>query len=168
MPSSAHDQPVIVPPAGTGNETAVPGASDGPTLDTVTVYVVEVPAVTDVTPSEFVTTMSADGSNVSVSLAESLPESASVTPVGAAMSAVFVIVPVAAGSIVDDDAEGCGAPDRDVDTLGDRAGAGGRAARATGGCRKVHVIEVAPAGNASVTVAPTTSDGPVGLVTTMS
>ena len=36
-PSSAQVQPVIVPPAGTGNDTAVPAASDGPSLVTVTV-----------------------------------------------------------------------------------------------------------------------------------
>ena len=109
--------------------------------------------------------MSADGSNVSVSLAESFVELASVTPVGAAMSAVLVIVPVADGSIVTVTLNVAVSP-TGTSTLSEIAPVPAAAQSAPPVAVQVQLMLVAPAGSASVTVAPTTSDGPA-LLTTM-
>ena len=57
-------------PAGIGSDTTTPaGSSDGPLFVMVIVYVVEVPATTDATPSVLVIARSADFVTESVSVA---------------------------------------------------------------------------------------------------
>ena len=59
--------------AGMGSETTTPANSvDGPSFVNVIVYVVDVPATTEATPSSLVMTMSAAGSTIVVSLSVSL------------------------------------------------------------------------------------------------
>ena len=61
-------------PAGMGSDTTTPGSAvDGPPFVSVIVYVVEVPAATEATPSVFVTTMSTAGSTIVDSASELLP-----------------------------------------------------------------------------------------------
>jgi hypothetical protein len=71
--------------------TTAPVTDDGPLFVTVIVYVVDDPSVTDDTPSDFVTARSACGTSF-VSVAELLPDTGSVVPVGGAIVAVFAIV----------------------------------------------------------------------------
>ena len=79
MTQSASDSDGVVP-AGMGSSTTTPaGSVDGPRFVTVIVYVVDVPAITDATPSDFVIERSADLITASVSVAESFDASGSVT-----------------------------------------------------------------------------------------
>ncbi len=65
--SGSSVEPVV--PAGMGSETTTPANSvDGPSFVKVIVYVVDVPATTETTPSSLVMTMSAAGSTVVDSL----------------------------------------------------------------------------------------------------
>jgi hypothetical protein len=75
--------------AGKASATVTEGASLGPALEAVIVYVVVPPAVTADTPSVLVTERSACGESVSVSVAVLLPADGSVTPPGAETVAVF-------------------------------------------------------------------------------
>ena len=77
-----------------------PSAVDGPLLATVTVYVVDVPGTTEVTPSVFVTDRSTNGVRVSTSLAVLSDVSGSSTPTGAITVAVLATVPLAVPAIV--------------------------------------------------------------------
>src|SRR5262245_33824243 len=95
-PTHVH---VAVRAAGNVSATVAPGALDGPALDAVIVYVVLPPGVTVVTPSVFVTAKSATGVSVSVSVAELLAGTGSLTPPGAVTVAVFESVPVAASEM---------------------------------------------------------------------
>ena len=66
--SASVSEPTV--PAGIGSETTTPaGSADGPLFVTVIVYMVEVPAITDATPSVLVIERSADFVTVSVSVA---------------------------------------------------------------------------------------------------
>ncbi len=66
--SGSDSDPTV--PAGIGSEMTAPaGSSDGPLFVTVIVYVVEVPATTDATPSVLAIARSADFVTVSVSVA---------------------------------------------------------------------------------------------------
>ena len=59
-------------PAGMGSDTTTPASAvEGPPFVSVIVYVVEVPATTEATPSLFVTTMSTSGTT-SVAFASAL------------------------------------------------------------------------------------------------
>src|SRR5690349_11599739 len=88
--------------AGNVSATVAPVALLGPALLAVIVYVVEPPAVAVVTPSVFVIERSALAPSVSVSVAELLAGSGSVTPPGAATVAVLLSEPLAAPEIVQD------------------------------------------------------------------
>src|SRR5262245_37388709 len=98
-PAPTHVQ-VAVRLAGNVSATVEPGASPGPALLAVIVYVTLPPGTAVVTPSVFVIARSACGVSVSVSVAELLAGVGSVTPAGAATVAVFDRVPVVAALIV--------------------------------------------------------------------
>ena len=69
--SGSDSEPFV--PAGSGSEITTPaGSSEGPLLVTVIVYVVDVPATTEATPSVLEIARSADFVTVSVSVAASL------------------------------------------------------------------------------------------------
>ena len=85
--SGSSVEPVV--PAGMGSETTTPaGSVEGPSFVRVIVYVVDVPATTEATPSSFVMTRSAAGSTVVDSLSVSFAGSGS--NVVDVTSAVFV------------------------------------------------------------------------------
>ena len=85
--SGSSVEPVV--PAGIGSETTTPASSvEGPSFVSVIVYVVDVPATTEATPSSLVMTMSAAGSTIVASLSVSLAASGSNVVV--VTSAVFV------------------------------------------------------------------------------
>ena len=87
-------------PAGGASNTGAFTAVDGPALPTTTVYVVLWPGMATVTPSVFVMERSAVGFRVSVSVAELLAVAGSVTPLGAAITAVLTRLPVAVATTV--------------------------------------------------------------------
>src|SRR5438105_2598001 len=85
-------EPVVF--AGIVSLTTTPaGTVDGPLLVSVIVYVVEVPAVTLVTPSLFVIDRSADLFTVSVSAAVLLPGVGSVTGLLSMVAVLVRLVP---------------------------------------------------------------------------
>jgi hypothetical protein len=144
----------------------VAGALDGPLLTTMTVYVVDWPGIMDATPSLFVTTRSASGLSVSLSVAELFAAFVSVTPKGAATEAVLVNVPVALAAITPVTVKVAVAPTGRstlvlIDPLPEAAQVPPPAPA------HVQVIEVMPAGIESVTAAPLTLDGPTLVTVTV-
>src|SRR5271167_2109970 len=93
LPTAVNVSLVIT--AGRTSVTVAPVTLLGPLLLTTMVYVVVPPGITEVTPSVLLIARSACGVNVSVSVALLLLRFGSVTPAGAAILAVLVIVPVA-------------------------------------------------------------------------
>jgi hypothetical protein len=91
-PTQVHDNPAA--DEGKTAVTNAAGASLGPALDAVTVYVTDPPATTLSTPLVRVIDRSADRLIVSVSFAELFDVFGSVTPAGAATVAVFDSSPV--------------------------------------------------------------------------
>src|SRR6186713_2375336 len=81
--------------AGKAAAAGEPMALLWPAFEAVMMFVVEPPAVTEITPSVLVIARSAWGVRVSESVAELLPGVGSVTPPGAATVAVLLRVPVA-------------------------------------------------------------------------
>jgi hypothetical protein len=99
-PLQVHDPPVS--DAGNVSATVTPGASLGPALETVTVYVTDPPATTLVTPSVLVIARSAWRTIESASTAMLLAWSGSVTPAGSSTVARTPNVPVSDGETVAD------------------------------------------------------------------
>src|SRR5437763_738173 len=92
---AAHVQLTLVSVAGKVSLTVVPGASLGPLLLAVIVYVMAVPGTALVKPSVLVIARSACGVSVSLSVALSLLPSGSLTPTAAVTVAVLSTLPVA-------------------------------------------------------------------------
>ena len=98
---AAHVHVAAVRVAGNTSLTVTPATFEGPRFVTTIVYVVDVPACTWSTQSVFVTEMSACRVIVAGGVvALLLLGSGSVTPLLGVTVAVFVTVPVAAGSTV--------------------------------------------------------------------
>ena len=164
-PAPTHVHVSLVIEAGNVSVTFAPGASLGPALLAVIVYVVDPPAVTVVTPSSLVIARSASGTNVSVSDAVLLACALSTTVPGAVIVAVLVMEPVALDAI-DALTVNVAVPVFNSDTsveIGPVPLGVPHAEPALG----VHVqlVNVMPGGGLSVTVAPATSLGPELLVT---
>jgi hypothetical protein len=173
LPPAGHVDPALaaqvqvapVSDAGRRSWTTAPTEADGPALVATIVYVTGVPGTDVAAPSVFVTDRSAVGTSVSVSVAESLPATGSVTPTGAVTVAVLTRLPVASGSTsavsvyVADEPAG-----RSTTSAMSPVPAGAHVAPAAP--VHVHVTFDRMAGTTSSTDAPETSDGPA-LATTI-
>lgn len=96
-----HATAVVDSPVADASVKMAPVTLLGPLLVTRTVYTVELPDVTLVTPSVFVTAKSETGVTVSVSVAESFPAVGSLVPEGAAIVAVLLTLPLVAVTVAD-------------------------------------------------------------------
>ena len=173
VPEAAQAEPgpatqvqlAAVRPVGSASTTATPSASLGPLFDTVMVYVVIEPGVTDVSPSVFTTEMSPVRSIVVVSVDELSPGSGSVVPAGAATVAVLRIEPLPATTVAV--TENVTTPPTGTVT-GSAIGPVPLAAQAPPSApTQVHDTDPSCAGGVSVTTAPTASDGPAFVTTTL-
>ncbi len=167
LPAAEHVHVAPVNAAGKVSVKLEAGAAEGPALDATIVYVAEVPGTSLVTPSVLVTERSARGVRVSVSVAELLAPVGSLPPTGAATVAVLTSEPVAMAETVADTVNVAVPPIARFTLalmlpLPEGAGQLEPAEAA-----HVHVTPVSAAGNASVTVAPVTTDGPAMFVATI-
>ena len=125
------------------------------------------PGTTAATPSVFVIDRSADGFNVSVSVAELFAGVGSVTPPGAAMDAEFTRLPVAPATTVAEIVNVAVAPTgRSTVVLMFPPPLLATHEPPPDGTH-VHVAPLRVAGIVSVTAAATTADGPALLATTV-
>ena len=153
--------------AGTMSPTVAPVTVEGPGFEATTVYVTSVPGTTVLRPSVLVIDTSAVGVRVSMSLAELLADTGSVTPAGACTVAVLVSDPVAVGETatttvyVTDAAVARVA----VVEIGIEPDAVPQLAPAV--AAHVQVPDVAPVGSASTIGAFTAVDGPALATTTV-
>ena len=98
-PAAEHVQVAPVSAAGNVSATFEPGAAEGPAFEATIVYVTGVPGTSVAAPSVLVIDRSADGVNVSVSVAELSAPLGSLLPAGAAIVAMLTNDPVAVGEM---------------------------------------------------------------------
>ena len=164
-PVTVQAQVAPLSDAGRRSATVAPTTSDGPRFDTEIVYVTAVPGVAVAEKSVLVIARSATGFRVSVSVAELLPGTVSMTPAGTVAEAVLADVPTADAATVAVTSNVAVPPasrSTDVLMLADPEAWQVEPAEAV----HVHVGPTSVAGIGSVTVAPATLEGPL-LVTTI-
>ena len=98
-PEATHDHVAPLSAPGIVSDTVAPTAADGPAFDTTIVYVTGVPGTSVVAPSVFVTERSVTVFSVVVSMELLFADDGSVTPLGAAIVAVFDKMPDALGEM---------------------------------------------------------------------
>ena len=168
LPDTVHDDPALavhvqfmeVAPTGSASVIVAPLTTDGPALLTVTVYVVFVPGVADVVPSDLATMRLAWATMVVVSVAL-LSAGSSIVPGGAVTVAVFDNTPVNAASTVPVTVNVADVPDGRSTVALTLPGVGpGLSQWPVPEAAHVELALVSPAGSVSVTAASITADGP--------
>ena len=165
-PVAAQVQLAPINAAGNESITWMRSICDGPGLVTTIVYVVEVPATIVATPSDLTIDTSPSPLTMVVSMAMLSALLGSVTPTGASTVAVLVTTPIWLIAIVASITNVADSPMARSTVVAMSPPPAADAHDELGKALHVHVTADNPAGITSVTVAPTTADGPL-LVTTM-